>query len=132
MFKFIVILATGWWWHCHKFCWYQQNFKKKKDYFFLRLANTVNWSKFIITSLILFVTQDWPEINLEKYQCNVMPHIFASLNCCSDCEISIAAETIEMYGKPDFCYYPQVLCKSLHIVRAFTRLNNFCVSKLLF
>ena len=28
-----------------------------------------------------------------------MPHIFASLNFCSDCKMSIAAETIELYGE---------------------------------
>ena len=28
-----------------------------------------------------------------------MPHNFASLNWCSDCEISVDEETTELYGK---------------------------------
>ena len=48
---------------------------------------------------MLFQTKDRPWKNLGKYQCNTMPHNFAYFNCCSDCEILIAAETIELYGK---------------------------------
>ena len=61
-----------------------------------------------------------------------MPHIFASLNCCSDRVISIAAETIETMENTDFFFYPQVLYKKLQILKKFTRLSNFCASKLLF
>ena len=37
-----------------------------------------------------------------KYHCNVIPHIFASLSYCLDCKVSVAAETIEVYGKKNF------------------------------
>ena len=45
-----------------------------------------------------------------------MPHNFASLNWCSDCEISVDEETTELYGKnTDFRYYPQILYKKLYL-----------------
>ena len=37
-----------------------RNIFKKFDYFFLSIASTVDWSKFIITLLILFETKDRP------------------------------------------------------------------------
>ena len=96
-FKFIVILVIGWR-HRHQFADVSK-ISPKIDYFFLRIPSNVNWSKFIITLLILFETKDRPKVNLGKYQCNVMLHIFVSLNFSSDCKISIAAEPIELYGK---------------------------------
>ena len=38
-----------------------------------------------------------------------MPHIFASLNFYSDCKISRAAETIELYGNQWFSVLSQSL-----------------------
>ena len=60
-FKFIVILVIGWW-HHHQLC--GKISAKKFDYFFLWIASTITWSKFIITLLILFETKDISEINL--------------------------------------------------------------------
>ena len=54
-----------------------------------------------------------------------MLHIFASLNCCSDSVISVAAETVETMENTDFCY-------KIQIFKKFTRLSNFCAFKLLF
>ena len=99
VFKFIVILVSGWW-HQHKLCWCS----KKLDYFFWGFpAPWIDQNH--ITSIIFFENKDRPYINLGKYQCNVMPHVFAFLNCCSNWELLIAAETIELeiYKTYIFC-----------------------------
>ena len=61
-----------------------------------------------------------------------MPHIFASLNFCSDCKMSIAAETIELYGKQWISLLSTNFIEKTSYLEEIYKSKSLCVSKSLF